>query len=308
MDIVLALKTSLKVFFIIFFGLTGARYLEKKGLAERLEKKFSKNLKALGIPDYMIFPFITAFFAGFAGEALVALAFEQKKIKENELIPCMMLIDFPLYFSFVPLLLGITVPLAGKVGLYYIGLQLTVSLIMTCTGVLIFYLRKKSSNRIKDAISHIPYPEKTEEKNIVKDSLRVSVKITVIVFTALVLVSILYKMGLINLITKAINHIHVPFFKPEMAPITAAHALHIAAAAAVAGKMVSKGLDPFTATLGMMWGNFVGTPIRGMRLVIPRYAGMFGTKRAVKLWCINQVYRALLVLSFIVLLSIIKGF
>ncbi|NPA15198.1 MAG: hypothetical protein GXO44_01465 [Deferribacteres bacterium] len=305
MNILFAVKTALKVFVILFVGLSGARYLERKGLSRILEKKFAGILKRAGIPEALIMPFVTAFFAGFAGEALVAISFEKGKITEKEIIPAMMLIDFPIYTSFVPLLTGITVPLAGKVGLMYIGLQLVVSFIMSLTGAFIFWIKKgKTAKQQVFTVEKL----KSKKESIVKESLFISLRITGIVFVALVAISFLYKWGVINTITNLINHVKIPFFEPEMAPIAAAHAFHIAAAAAVAGKLVKEGLSPTTAVLGMMWGNLIGTPIRGARLVIPRYSAMFGFRRGVKIWLINQGYRAFLVFLTIVAVSLIKGF
>ncbi len=306
MNIIFAIKTAFKVFIILFFGLSGARYLEKKGFSHVLERKFSKILKKLGIPDALIMPFVTAFFAGFAGEALVSISFEKGKLSEREIIPSMMLLDFPIYTSFVPLLIGITVPLAGKVGIMYIMLQLIVSFTMSLTGAFIFWIRKNN----KAPYDLVTSESKTFKRkdNILMESLIISFKITCIVFAALVAVSFLYKWGVIKAITKAINRVRIPFFEAKMAPIAAAHAFHIAAAAAVAGKLVKEGLSPITAVLGMMWGNFIGTPIRGARLVIPRYSAMFGFKRGIKLWCVNQGYRAFLVFVVIVIVSALRSF
>lgn len=301
MSLKLIPKIVANVFVILFFGLLVAKLLDAKGASSRLEKRFGPFLRKMHIPGELVMAFFTAMFAGFAGEAFIASLVEERRLPEKMLVPGVMFIDFPNFFSFSPLILAITVPLVGMVGVYYLATQLFISLILTCTGaVLIYRMGEKNEYNSK---------KQNEQKRIdilkmLKDTLKVTLRVSLIVAVALCAVYALFYYGVIDRMLEVLASVGIPCLGSKALSISIAHAMHIAAGAAVAGKFLKAGLTPKAALAGMVWGYVLGTPIRGLRLVLPRYCSLFGLKNGVKTWLCVQLYRCFVAMCVALMLSL----
>ena len=289
------------VFVILFIGLSAAKLLDAKGASSGLERRFGPFLRKMHIPGELVMAFFTAMFAGYAGEAFIASLVEEKRIPEKMLVPGIMFIDFPNFFSFSPLVLAITVPLVGMVGVYYLAAQLFISLVLTCTGaVLIYRMGEKNAYAGRKHNQQ----KRIDILGILKDTLKVATKVSLIVAVALCAVYVLFYYGVINHMLKVLASVGIPCLGSKALSVSIAHAMHIAAGAAVAGKFLKAGLAPKAALAGMIWGYVLGTPIRGLRLVLPRYCSLFGWKNGVKTWLCVQLYRCFVAMCVALMLSL----
>ena len=292
-------KVPFEVFLILFLGVFIARYAEFRGFSKRVEEKFRGLFVLLGVPPQLITVFFISLLAGFAGEAMLSLMVSENRIDRRDVIPGLMFINFPIFFSFVPLVLAITVPLVGVVGLYYVVAQLAISLVITLTGVLWFKLRRGRDT--SHSASEFLYSKEGGAKEAAKDAFRVSVKVSLVVFFAIALVHFLFKMGAVNYFIKLVSRVHFGCFPPKIMPISLAHALHLAAGAVVAGKLLPE-LKGKLVLLGMLWGYVLGTPVRGAVNILPRYCALFGVPQGVKAWLVVQLYRSMVGAAFAVMI------
>ena len=281
------LKIPLEVFLILFVGLFSSRYLQAKGLSHWLYRRFSPLMRRFHIPPVFALVFFTSMAAGFAGEALLALAVKEGSVRREDLIPGLMLINFPVFFSFTPLVVAITLPLVGWVGLAYLAVQLSISLVVSLTGALIFWFRGLQES---EEGAFVDTGSRTVA-DIARESFKMSLRVSLVVLVSLTVVHLLFSAGAMDKLKLLLSGIRFRCMGPDIAPIYLAHAFHIAAGAVVAGKLMARGLSPFKVLLGMVWGYVLGVPIRGITNIMPRYCAMYGVRDGVRAWFVVQVYR-----------------
>ena len=287
-------KVPLEVFVILLGGLFVSRYLQGRGVAGWLESRFSPVFVRFGIPREFVLIFFTSLVAGFAGEALLALVLNEGRIDERELIPGLMFINFPVFFSFAPLVIAITVPLVGWVGLAYLCVQLFISLVVSLTGMLVFYrMRRAGSGRpVKSDLAEVA-PEPKSAMEAFKESLRMSLRVSAVVMASLFVIHFLFKFGVMDVVKGFFSRIPLRCLSADVMSISLAHALHLAAGAVVAGRLMDLGLPPGKVLLGMVWGYVFGVPIRGLINILPRYTAMYGVKRGARAWMFVQLFRGM---------------
>ncbi len=281
------IRILFNVFSVLFVGVFVARLLDARGVTRGLEARFGPLLEAFHIPRPLVMAFFTAFFAAFASEALISLFVKEGRLEKEDIIPGLMLIDFPNFVSFAPLILAITVPLVGRAGLYYLMIQLSISAVMTTAGALAFSLRKRAHHTEVEPMDPAP----CGVKGALKEAAFISLRVTFVVFVALCAVYVLSRLGVMEVALRKAACLRLPCLGPKVLPISVAHALHVAAGAAVARDMMARGLAAHLVALGMVWGYVLGTPFRGMRLGIPRYCALFGVKEGIKTWAVVQSLR-----------------
>ncbi len=296
----LYITTLAKVAAMVFGGVIIGKVLEERGWTRFFRKVTRPILKTAHLPLCCEGALITALVSGFAGDALISLHYREEELTSRQVILASMILNLPLFLSFVPLLVGIVYPLTGWVGLAYLGTQIAASLGLMVTAM---------------GIGHATFPpvpptehsngdQSTEPsmiqvlKKATAEASKVTFRILVIAGPVMGLVFYLVNVGFFQGLEKGLaSHIRFPGLSPQALAITAAHALHIAGGAAVAGGLLKAHLvTPKEALLAMVLGNVVGTPIRSIRMALPRYLALYPPKLAVSIILCTQGVRVLMVL------------
>ncbi len=297
----LYVTTLAKVALMVFGGVILGKVLEEKGWT-RFFRYFTRPiLRKAHLPLCCEGALITALVSGFAGDALLSLHYREQELTPRQVVLASMLLNLPLFLSFVPLLVGIVYPLTGWVGLAYLGTQITASLglMMVAMGIGRFTFPPVSNGVAENGGEK---PEPTIHQVLRKASLdaaKVTFRILIIAGPVMGLVFYLVNRGFFQSFQQSLaSYIRFPGLPPQALAITAAHTLHIAGGAAVAGGLLKAGLvTPKEALLAMVLGNAVGTPFRSLRMALPRYLALYPPKLAITIILCTQGIRVSMVLT-----------
>ncbi len=297
----LYITTLIKVAIMVFGGVILGKVMEEKGWTRFFRRVTRPILKAAHLPLCCEGALVTALVSGFAGDALLSLHYRDRELSPREVVLASMILNLPLFLSFVPLLIGIVYPLTGWVGLAYLATQVTASLGLMVAAMVIGHFAFPPPPRNEP-------PSKEEGDSIpitrvlvkaMRDAGQVTFKILIIAGPIMGLVFYLVNMGFFQGLQKSlISRIHFPGLSPQALAITAAHTLHIAGGAAVAGGLLKAHLvSPKEALLAMVLGNVIGTPFRSIRMALPRYLALYPPRLAITIILCTQGVRVLMVLG-----------
>ena len=305
----LYIATLTKVTLMVFGGVMLGKILEERGWT-RFFRHFTRPiLKFARLPLYCEGALITSLVSGFAGDALLSLQYRDKNLNARQVILATMILNLPLFISFVPLLVGIVYPLTGWVGLVYLATQITASLglMAVATGIGRLTFPPPNNDQPEGAQGESMNPIPQVLKRATTDAAKVTFRILLIAGPIMGLVFYLVDIGFFQGLQQSIaSHIRFPGLPPQALAITAAHALHIAGGAAVAGGLLKANLvTPKEALLAMILGNVIGTPFRNLRMALPRYLALYPPKLAVTIILCTQGIRSLMVLFIYFLILLI---
>ena len=301
LTIELYVSTLIKLVVMVMGGVFLGRILEEKGWARFFRYATRPILRMARLPSCCEGALVTALVSGFAGDALLSLHYQDRELTSRQVILASMILNLPLFLSFVPLLVGIVYPLIAWVGLAYLATQIAASL-----GLMVVAM----------GIGHVVFPpvheDVMEEENdepapsvlqvlrkAMSESVKVTLKILIIAGPVMGLVFYLVNTGFFQTLQESLmSHIRFPGLPPQALPITAAHALHVAGGAAVAGGLLKATLvTPKEVLLAMLMGNAVGTPFRSLRMSLPRYLALYPPRLSVNIILCTQGVRVLMVMA-----------
>jgi hypothetical protein len=292
--------TLFKVAVMVFGGVVLGKVIEEKRWT-RFFRVFTRPiLKTAHLPIYCEGALITALISGYAGDALLSFHYREGKLSAQQAILSSMILNFPLFLSFIPLIIGIVYPLMGWAGLIYIGCQILASfgLMLTAmaTGRLKFPPETWEDDKNNDQ-GPLP-PIYKVLKRALRESFYITFRIILITAPVMGLVFYLVNVGFFQDLQRALaSHLLFPGLSPSALTVSAAHAVHIAGGAAVAGALLQGGIiTTKEAVLSMLLGNAVGTPFRSLRLNFPRYAALYPTRLALSIILTTQGVRVVMVL------------
>jgi len=297
----LYINTLIKVALMVFGGVILGKVLEEKGWTRFFRRITRPILRASHLPMCCEGALITALVSGFAGDALLSLHYRDQNLTNRQVILASMILNLPLFLSFVPLLVGIVYPLTGWVGIAYLATQVAASLGLMLIAMVIGRLSlppPPQQDVTQDNGETEPPMTKVLEKAI-KDAVKVTFRILIIAGPVMGLVFYLVNIGFFHSLQKSIiSHIKFPGLSPQALTVTAAHALHIAGGAAVAGGLLKAHLiTTKEALLGMVLGNVIGTPFRSARMALPRYMALYPPRLAGAIILWTQGIRVFMVLG-----------
>lgn len=296
----LYIATLIKVALMVFGGVILGKVLEERGWTRFFRHLTRPILRFARLPMYCEGALITSLVSGFAGDALLSLQYRDNNLTAKQVTLATMILNLPLFLSFVPLLVGIVYPLTGWVGLAYLATQITASLGLMAVATVIshFTFPPPDNDRIEAAQMESMRPMLYVLKRATTDAAKVTFRILLIAGPIMGLVFYLVNVGFFQGLQQSIaSHIHFPGLPPQALAITAAHALHIAGGAAVAGGLLKAHLvTPKEALLAMVLGNVIGTPFRSLRMALPRYLALYPPKLAIAIVLYTQGIRCFVVL------------
>jgi len=285
---------------MVMGGVIIGKILEEKGWVRFFRHLTGPILKAARLPLCCESALITTLVSGFAGDALLSIHYKDQKITSKEVIVASMVLNLPHFLSFVPLLTGIVYPLTGWVGLAYLGTQIMASsgLMMIAIGIGKLIFPKPLNEKVARSNDGTSASMLEVLKRAFSVSIKVTFRILIIAGPIMGVVFYLVNVGFFQKIQESLAYrIHLPGLSPQALTITAAHALHVAGGAAVAGGLLKANLvTPKEALLAMVLGNFIGTPFRSLRMALPRYLTLYPPKLAIGIVLFTQGLRASLVL------------
>ena len=296
----LYIATLIKVAIMVLGGVILGKVIEEKRWTRLFRVLTRPILKTAHLPTSCEGALVTALVSGYAGDALLSLHYREGELSAQQVILSSMVLNLPLFLSFVPLLVGIVYPLMGWVGLVYIGCQILASFGLMLAAMVIGRLKLPPETWEDDRNNNqgpLPPIYKVFKKAL-KEGYYITLRIILITAPIMGLVFYLVNAGFFQALQRTLaSYLLFPGLPPSALTVSAAHAVHIAGGAAVAGVLLQGGIiTPKEAVLAMLLGNAVGTPFRSLRLNLPRYAALYPTRLALSIILTSQGMRMVMVL------------
>ncbi len=303
------IATLIKVAMMVFGGVILGKVMEERRWTRFFRALTRPILKTAHLPPSCEGALVTSLVSGYAGDALLSLHYKEGELSTDQVILSSMILNLPLFLSFVPLLVGIVYPLMGWVGLVYIGCQILASSGLMVTAMAIGRLKLPPEVweiTLEEANNTMP-PVLESLKRALKSGATITFRIMLITAPVMGIVFYLVNVGFFERLQNALaTHLVFPGLPPAALTVSAAHAFHIAGGAAVAGSLLQTELiTSKEAVLAMLIGNAVGTPFRSLRLNFPRYAALYPPKLALAIILTSQGIRMVMVLIIYFLLLLL---
>lgn len=283
---------------MVMGGVFTGKVMEEKGWFRFFALLTRPLLKLARLPQCCSSAIVMAFASGYAGEALLSLHYRDGELSKVQVVVASMILNLPLYLSFIPLLIGIIYPLAGWPGMVYLAVQLLTSLFLMGLALL---ASPHLFPEWEEGEEELPERRVSLRKVVLisaKDAIFVTAKILLITGPVMGLTFLLVNMGFFQGLQESIlAYIKFPGLSPQGLTISVAHAFHIAGGAAVAGSLLKAHLiGAKEVVLAMMLGNVIGTPFRSLRLALPRYMALYPLKMALIIVVATQGIRMCIVI------------
>ena len=242
--------------------------------------------------------FSMAFVSPAAANALLADAYEAKKISRQELLLANLFNSTPTYLVHLPTLFSLVFAFLGATAFVYVGLTLLAALLRSTGTMLCARLLLPLPEQELDAATL----EKTPfswEKAFATSAKRFRRRIMKLIFFTVPCYLAVYAMQKAGWFTLAeqfmADHVSfLPVIRPEAFGIVALYlAAESGAAMSAAASLAHTGaLSSPEIILALMVGNIISSPMRAFRHQFPSYAGFFAPGLALQLVIANQALRA----------------
>jgi len=246
--------------------------------------------------------FSMAIFSGVAANTLLAEAFDKQQISRRELIIANLFNSLPTYFTHLPTIFFITVPLIHAAAFVYIAMTVGAAVLRTVSIVIIsrMILPGRSQQQAGEEAEKPQDREISWRGALEKSWRRFKKRIRkVILFTVpiYIVIFIMHRIGFFRDLEQfAAQYLTlIPWLSPQaMGIITLQLAAELTAGVAAAGALLQEGaLSQREIILALLVGNILSAPLRAVRHQFPYYAGIFKPVLAAQLILYSQAFRVL---------------
>jgi len=291
----------MRLIVFISFGLLAANFIEALNWT-RWIGLLSRPLARLGhMSDTTSASFSMAIFSGLAANTLLAEAFDKEQMSRRELIIANLFNSFPTYFTHLPTIFFITVPLIHTAAFIYVGITVAAAVLRTLAIVLVgrFLLpqpeesaeaEKKSGK--KEGIDWQGAMTKSWKR--FKRRIRKVITFTVPIY---IVIFIMHRVGYFRELEQFASQylVMIPWLSPQSMGIITLHlAAELTAGVAAAGALLQEGaMSQREIILALLVGNVLSSPLRAVRHQFPYYAGIFKPIMAAQLIIYSQASRVI---------------
>ncbi|SHO50619.1 hypothetical protein [Desulfopila aestuarii] len=291
----------IRLIVFISLGLLVANFIEALNWT-RWIGLLSRPLARLGnMSDTTSASFSLAIFSGLAANTLLAEAFDKEKMSRKELIIANLFNSFPTYFTHLPTIFFITVPLIHAAAFIYVGMTVAAAVLRTLAIVLVgrFVLPKpEESTEMKEESSNKNgidwHGAMTKSWKRFKRRIRKIITFTVPIY---IVIFIMHRVGYFRELEQFASQylVMIPWLSPQSIGIITLHlAAELTAGVAAAGALLQEGaMSQREIILALLVGNVLSSPLRAVRHQFPYYAGIFKPAMAAQLIIYSQASRVI---------------
>jgi hypothetical protein len=286
-------------------GLLLGIFIETSNLSARLGRLFSPFLRFGHLKEPSALAFTTAFFSSIAASSVLANAHKDEIISRRELVISALILTFPAFFAHLPSLFFTITPLAGVLGIYYLGILFVGDVLRTSSYLVYgrFTLPPYQPRDVQPAPRHATWKE-IWQATLGKFFTRLY-NILVITIPVFVGVFLAQEGGLFTWLNGQIGHL----LKGTQIPVEAVSILIFSLAAEATGGFAAAGallashaLSPAAILFTLILGTIISSPMRAIRHQLPFYLGVYTPKLGLNLMILSQLFRTLSLLPFLVLI------
>lgn len=244
--------------------------------------------------------FSMSIFSGVAANTLLAEAFDKQQISRRELVIANLFNSLPTYFTHLPTIFFITLPLIHGAAFIYVGITVGAAVLRTISIV---------------GISRLALPAPTASAapaDVLQDECRSTDwrgamnkswkrfkrrirKIIIFTIPIYIVIFIIYRVGYFRDLEEIASQYLtlIPWLPPQSLGIITLHmAAELTAGVAAAGALLQEGaLSQREIILALLVGNVLSSPLRAVRHQFPYYAGIFKPALAARLIVYSQLFR-----------------
>lgn len=286
----------------ISLGLLVANFIEALNWT-RWIGLLARPLARLGhMSDTTSASFSLAIFSGLAANTLLAEAYDKQQMSRRELIIANLFNSLPTYFTHLPTIFFITVPLIHAAAFFYLGLTVGAAVLRTLLIVAISRIILPKSEQTLTASSQADQAQKKPtwhdalQKSLRRFKRRIN-KVLVFTVPIYIVIFIMHRIGFFReLEAVAAQYLAmIPWLSPQAMGIITLHlAAELTAGVAAAGALLQEGtMSQREIILALLVGNILSSPLRAVRHQFPYYAGIFKPAMAAQLIFYSQAFRVM---------------
>ena len=289
----------LRLLAFISMGLLVANFIEALNWTRWIGLLARPLARAGNMSDTASASFSLAVFSGLAANTMLSEAYDKQEMSRRELIIANLFNSLPTYFTHLPTIFFITVPLIHGAAFIYVGITVGAALLRTLSIVLIGRLLLARPATMKPA-------ETSNDKGIdwngawqksVKRFRRRIRKIVLFTVPIYIIIFIMHRVGYFRELEQfaAQYLVLIPWLSPQAMGIITLHlAAELTAGVAAAGALLQEGaLSQREIILALLVGNILSSPLRAVRHQFPYYAGIFRPRLAAELIVYSQGFRVI---------------
>ncbi len=239
--------------------------------------------------------FITAFVSGNAANSAIASAYKENQISRREMIVSAIINTFPRKVNSMMRVIYI-IPLLGKIGLFYILIQIGIGAIRTI--LVLFYNRIYSDNKSNNFTSQDTLLEIKPDtwgwilKKSYSRTLKLWGQIAKISIPIYILVKLLDLYKILELTQTYIPEFITNYCNADMITIIFARCANLISACKISSSfMIEHDLSSTQILIALLIGNIFTMPLRVLRRNIPATLGIFDKKDCLIIVIITQLFR-----------------
>jgi len=246
--------------------------------------------------------FSMAIFSGLTANTLLAEAFDKQQISRRELIIANLFNSLPTYFTHLPTIFFITVPLIHAAAFVYIAMTVGAAVLRTVSIVIIsrLILPRRSKEQTEGEAGErqggtIDWHGALEKSwRRFKKRIRKIILFTVPIY---IVIFIMHRIGFFRDLEQFVAQYLtiIPWLSPQsMGIISLQLAAELTAGVAAAGALLQEGaMSQREIILALLVGNILSAPLRAVRHQFPYYAGIFKPGLAAQLILYSQAFRVI---------------
>ncbi len=291
----------------VFIGCFLGKLIELRGWMKFAAFLAKPLTKAGRLPAVGGAAFLTAFASNQAAMGMLATASKDGVLTRLQMYCCGILNSFPAKMSHMLRTVPRIVTLLGFVAVAYIGVQISIDLIMAACFLLLARLYGRSPEGAEleaEKARKEPPPWSEALKKSLSSSLRSLVRVMLVAAPAYIIVMWLSKVGVFDEAEKLLPDFMREVFSKDVLKIMFAKMGGLTGSAAVAAKLIKSGsATEAQALLALIAANMISIPFSTLRRNIPVALGIFPGFWGLWIVLTSQSFRILLnVLALIILI------
>ncbi len=292
----------------LLIGIFVAELLVENGVIGKFSLIGRPFVKFSNLPEECALAFTTAFLNTRAGNGMLVSFYKEGKISKKELYIASLMNAFPAMVRHWDSLIPVLLVTLGTLGLVYFGILVLIGFIQT----IIFAIAGKlliEPKRLKDAQEHVENSQEPFKKVLRKALVKTknhSISILKTMLLATYITALLITAGFFEHLTSLMKDFAflLPFSAAEISVMLSVMTSSIAAYT-LGGNLLKAGLVSEKGLIKSLLLGSVFANVTYLRMLIPYYVGIFGSKDGIKIMLSSMTTRSIVILCLIPLVEVI---
>ncbi|WP_297069733.1 hypothetical protein [Thermococcus sp.] len=293
----------------LLVGMFIAELLIEKGIINKFSPIGKPFVKLSNLPEECALAFATAFLNTRAGNAMLIDFYREGRIDRRELYIASLMNAFPAMVRHWNSLIPILLATLGGLGLLYFGILVIIGLLQTTVFALIGKLliktpRHRKNTRKSNKDSREPFRQTL--KNALAKTKKRSIPILKTLILATYVTALLIAAGFFEHLTSLVKEsaAFLPLSPEELSVALSATASSIAAYTLGANLLKAGLISEKHLIMSLLLGSVLAN-ITFLRVLVPYYIGLYGTRDGTKIMLISMATRSAIILCIVAVMGVV---